>query len=175
MTHNNWTGIKSDMSKLKKPHRALTTKFIHGWLPTHAFLHKQRRETSSCCPVCCHHSVIETIEQCMSCPEPSAVAHREVLLRDSLVLLRTKSHTSPLILNCWEENLRRELGLPERPLPKAPCSMQLKKVVKVARQHQTISAGKISLAVSSPTNGLRLFPHEGHEEKDWVGILSEGK
>jgi len=42
MDHINWKGLKCFMFKFKMHQWAIAAKFIHGWLPTQDFLHKQR-------------------------------------------------------------------------------------------------------------------------------------
>ena len=46
MDHIDWASIYTYMHNLKVPQCAMTSKFIHGWLPTQHFLHKQNHEQS---------------------------------------------------------------------------------------------------------------------------------
>ena len=105
MDHINWNGLKSMMSKQKMNQRAISSKLIHGWLPTNAFLHKQQRTPSPFCPVCDDLATRETSDHILRCPHPLAVKERISLLTKCLKQLRTTAYTLPIILSCWDEAL----------------------------------------------------------------------
>lgn len=62
--------------------RASIVKLIHKWIPTNAFLHKQRRNNSPLCPRCqCND---ETAVHIYQCPDASAMTERQNLLYQTL-------------------------------------------------------------------------------------------
>ena len=111
MDHINWKGLKCFMSKFKMHQRAVAAKFIHGWLPTQDFLHKQRRSPSPYCPVCIDLFLPETTKHLLQCQTTAAIKERTTRLNQCLKALRIHSHTSPIILQCFEECLQQELKL----------------------------------------------------------------
>ena len=139
MDHINWKGIKSTMTKQKMNQRAVTSKFIHGWLPTQAFLHKQHRSSSPYCPICTNLFLPETTEHIVKCPHPHAIIIRTNLLNKCLKTLYNTEHTSPLIINCWDECLRRKLNLPANNNPwKCQRPYWIVSAVRIAHCHQNI-------------------------------------
>ena len=50
MSHINWEGMRSYMTKPKISQRAVAANNIHGWLPTQSSLHKQRWKSDPRCP-----------------------------------------------------------------------------------------------------------------------------
>jgi hypothetical protein len=74
--------LESYLRKQKPIERASTIKLIHKWIPTNAFLYKQRRVTTPCCPRCGQHD--ETAEHIYSCPEQYAQTERQILLYNKL-------------------------------------------------------------------------------------------
>jgi hypothetical protein len=139
MDHINWKGIKGVISNQKMNQRAITTKFMHDWLPTQAFLYKQNRTPSPCCPICCNSQDNETSAHVLQCQHPDAIEMRHAALNKCLKSLQV-AHTSPIITYSWNEALRRELHLPPT-VPKAIKFQRpfwIDKAVKEARQHQNI-------------------------------------
>ena len=80
MTHINWSGLKSFMTKHKMHPRSIAAKYIHGWLPTQAFLHKQARTPSPCCPICINSFLPEMAAHILMCQHRSAITAHPTLL-----------------------------------------------------------------------------------------------
>ena len=114
MGHINGTGLQSYMESQCMLQRAVTSKLIHGWIPTQDFLHQQKQIPSSTCPVCesplCH----EMIPHLLSCPNISATTDQEKILTMGLQQLKS-NNMSPLLLECWNNYIRKEIGLPSKP------------------------------------------------------------
>ena len=115
LTHINWNRLQSYMTKLKMNQRSVSSKYIHGWLPMQAFLHKQMRTPSPYCPICTTSFLPETAAHILTCPHPSAIAACLTALDQCIKILCKSANTSPIILHCWDECLCRELGLPDKP------------------------------------------------------------
>jgi len=106
MTHINWSGLKSFMTKLKMHPRSIAAKYIHGWLPMQAFLHKQARTQSPCCPIWINSFLPEMAAHILMCQHPSAITACSTLLDKCIKTLCKSAHMSPIILQCWDECLR---------------------------------------------------------------------
>jgi hypothetical protein len=79
--------LENYLKKQKPMERASTIKLIHKWIPTNAFLYKQRRIPSPCCTRCGKHD--ETAVHIYSCPDQSAQTERQTLLYNKLKELVT--------------------------------------------------------------------------------------
>jgi hypothetical protein len=93
MDHITWPVLHSYMAKQPMVGRAVTAKFIHGWLPTiKHFLNRQNRESNPTCPVC--EGADETMQHMLTCFNAEAYQHRIGLVRTCVELL-LKHHTWP--------------------------------------------------------------------------------
>ena len=127
------------MTKQKMNQQAVANKFIHGWLPTQVFLHQQHHSSSACCPVCANLFLPETTNHIVTCPHPRAKIICTNLLSKCLKHLCNIAHTSPIILNCWDECLCHELGLAANMSPGyLQYSYWIETMVHASQCHQNI-------------------------------------
>ena len=111
-------------------------KYLHGWLPTKGFLHKQGREETGCCPIC--EDKVETQVHLLRCSNSEAVSHRLGLINKFIEVLK-KVKTAPEIRHCWVTQMYAHLGLGEPPASEVVGTFsEMEEAVKEARCHQNI-------------------------------------
>ena len=137
MSHINWAGTRSYLDKLSMMKRATAVKFMHRWLPTQHFLHKQGRVQSPLCPLCAAQS--ETHGHLLCCPDVEAVKIRLGRLTECMSTLRKVMAPCPLIVECWEDHLREQLGLSQVHRPRGvPIQVGLDGLLGEACRHQAL-------------------------------------
>ena len=122
MTHINWSGLKSIMTKLKMHPRSIVAKHINGWLPLQAFLHKQARTPLPCCLICINSFLPERAAHVLMCQHPSAITACSTLQDQCIKTLHKSAHMFPIILQCWDECMRTG---PTQQTPTLQMSMSL--------------------------------------------------
>jgi hypothetical protein len=134
--HISWSALHAYIRRQKMARRAVVVKYLHGWLLTKGFLHKQGREESGCCPVC--NDGVETQTHLPRCPYPEAVRYRSGLLKTFSDALQ-KAKTAPEIRHCWVRQMSLELGLGEHPASEVVgTTLGMAAAVQEARRHQNI-------------------------------------
>lgn len=110
--------------------RSTVVKLIHRWTPTQAFLYRQRRTTSSLCPLC--NAEDETHEHVTKCSNPTARDNRQLCLQKWRASCK-KQETEPVLMNVLEHQLCQVLDIPPTQRP-APITVELQNALK----HQNI-------------------------------------
>ena len=110
-----WKYMEALFRRKSAHHRAMLSKYIHGWLPSSAFLRKQGRE-APLCPFC--GTLPETSYHFLSCTEDSAVSDRTTAWNHCTTSLVDKACTCPTIVDILDQRIRPFLNLPLRTRPR---------------------------------------------------------
>lgn len=107
------TFLKYMLANKTLAQRATTAKFIHGWIPTSAFLQAQQRNAPGC-PFC--NTPEEIWPHVFPCSHDDAALSREAVWTGTTKALKDMG-THPLLIRLWDDRMRFMMHLPNPTTP----------------------------------------------------------